>query len=135
MVDPDRTVMKLHAEREELLDQLAIVDRALAALTGTRVTLANTQEPSPTEAAEEATSPVVARRVKSPRVLSDEHRQALIDGLRKARHSKEAAAGRAREMPDPFPGLALASTAPQLPRLVKRQRPKTLVSGPLRARR
>jgi hypothetical protein len=135
MVDPDRTVMKLHAAREELLDQLAIVDKALAALTGARVTLANTPEPNSTEAAEEATSPVVARRVKSPRVLSDKHRQALIDGLRKARHSKEAAAGRAREMPDPFPGLALASTAPQLPRLVKRQRPKTLVSEPLRARR
>ena len=135
MVDRDRTVIRLHAEREELLDQLAVVDRALAALTGARVTLANTQELNPTKAAEDATTPVVPRRVKSPRVLSDEHRHALIEGLRKARHSKEAAAGRAREMPDPSPGLALAPTAPQLPRLVKRQRHKTSVSEPLRARR
>jgi hypothetical protein len=133
MVDLDRTVRRLHAEREELLDQLDTVDRALAALAGAGITLANTQELNTKEEAEEATSPVVPTRVKPPRVLSDEHRQALIEGLRKARHSKDAAAGRAREMLDPSPGLALASTATQLPRLVKRQ--KTSVSEPMRARR
>src|SRR5579872_6943502 len=122
MVDLDRTVKRLHAEREELLDQLDTVDRALAAPTGAGITVANIQVLHTKEAAEEATSPVVPTQVKPPRVLSDEHRQALIEGFRKARHSKDAAAGRAREMPDPWAGLALASTAPQLPRLVKRQK-------------
>jgi len=51
--------------------------------------------------------------------LSDEHRHALKEGRRKAHHSKEVAAGRAREASDPRPGLALASSADdQRPRLV-----------------
>jgi hypothetical protein len=103
MVDLDRTIRALHARRDELLNQLAAVDKALAAAEG-------------------AKSPVVAARVKPPRVLSEEHRQALIEGGRKARHSREASAGRAREMLDPTPGLAPASKAAGLPRLVKRGR-------------
>ena len=133
MVDRDRTVRRLHAKREQLLDQLDTVDRALAALTGSGVTAPATQKLETKEAAEEATSPVVPTRVKPPRVLSDEHRQALIEGRRKARHSKDVAAGRAREIRDPSLGLALTSTARQPPRLVKRH--KTLVSEGKRTRR
>jgi len=133
MVDLDRTARMLHAKREELLDQLDAIDRALATLTGAGVTVANARERHTEAAAEEATSPVVPTRVKPPRVLSDEHRQALIEGGRKARHSRDAAAGRAREMLDPSPGLALASKATGLPRLVKRE--KTLVNQSIRTRR
>jgi hypothetical protein len=133
MVDRDRTVRRLRAKREALRDQLDAVDRALAALTGAGVTGAAIQELKTQVAAEEAASPVVPTRVKPRRVLSDEHRHALIEGRRKARHSKDVAAGRARESPDPSPGVALASTARQLPRLVKRH--KTLDSDAKRTRR
>lgn len=132
MVDRDRTVSRLHAQRKALLDQLDAVDRALAALTGAGVTGVTTRELETQEAAEEATSPVVPTRVKPPRMLSDEHRQALIEGRRKARHSTDVAAGRARDIPDPSPGLAPASAARQLPRLVKR--PTTLASEAKRTR-
>ena len=103
MAELDRTIEMLRARREELLNQLHVVDQALAA-------------------AEAATGPVVPTRVKPARVLSDEHRQALIEGGRKARHSREASAGRAREMLDPSPGLAPASQTTGLPRLVKREK-------------
>ena len=133
MVDLDSSAKMLHAKREELLDQLDVIDKALAALARAGITGANTRELQTEAAAEEATSPVVPTRVKPQRVLSDEHRQALIEGGRKARHSRDAAAGRAREMPDPSPGLARASEATGLPRLVKRE--KTLVNEPMRTRR
>jgi hypothetical protein len=113
----------LRAKREALLDQLDAVDKALAALTAAGIIVANAQELHTAKLAEEATSPVVPTRVKPRRVLSDEHRHALTEGRRKARHAKDAAAGRARETPDPAPGLAPTSTVTDLPRLVKRQTP------------
>ena len=68
-----------------------------------------------------AAGTVLPTRVKAPRMLSDEHKHALNEGRRKARHSKAAAAGFAREMPDPSPGLAPASSlGGSQPRLVKR---------------
>jgi hypothetical protein len=122
-VDIDDTASVLRAKREALLDQLDAVDRALAALTTAGIIDANAQESQTAKPAEEATSSVVPTRVKPRRVLSDEHRHALAEGRRKARHAKDAAAGRARETLDPAPGLAPASTATGLPRLVKRHTP------------
>jgi hypothetical protein len=78
---------------------------------------------NPQQTAGETASEVRPTRLKPPRTLSDEHRHALKEGRRKAHHSKEAAAGRAREMPDPRPGLAPASSADvRGPRLVKQTR-------------
>lgn len=75
------------------------------------------------DAVAEAASEVLPTRLKPPRALSDEHRHALKEGRRKGRHLKDAAAGRAREMPDPRPGLAPASSADgRRPRLVKQTR-------------
>ena len=122
VVDIDDTASLLRAKREALLEQLDAVDRALAALTAAGIIVANAQELHAAKPAEEATSPL-ATRVKPRRVLSDEHRHALAEGRRKARHARDAAAGRARETLDPAPGLAPASTATDLPRLVKRQTP------------
>jgi hypothetical protein len=122
-VDIDGAASLLRAKRKALLEQLDAVDRALAALTAAGIIVANAQELHTAKPAEEATSPVVPTRVKPRRVLSDEHRHALTEGRRKARHAKDAAAGRARETPDPAPGLAPTSTATDLPRLVKRQTP------------
>jgi hypothetical protein len=116
MVDPDRTARKLHAKREALLAQLRAVDRAIAALPGAGA--------AGVKAAEHQTDTpgsVAATRVKPKRVLSEDHRQALLEGGRKARHSREAAAGRARELADPTPGLAPASKTTGPPRLVKRE--------------
>jgi len=48
-------------------------------------------------------------------VLSDEHRQALLDGRRMARHRRAVEEGRARELLAPSPSQAVG-----LPRLVKR---------------
>ena len=121
--DIDGTASLLRAKREALLDQLDAVDRALAALTAAGIIVANAQDPQTEEPAEEVTIPVVPTRVKPRRVLSDEHRHALTEGRRKARHSKDAAAGRARETLDPSPGRAPASAATDLPRLVKRHTP------------
>ncbi len=123
VVDIDGTASLLRAKREALLDQLDAVDKALAALTATGMIVANAQEVHTAEPAEAATSPVVPTRMEPRRVLSDEHRHALTEGRRKARHSKNVAAGRAREMPEPRPGFLPASTAIDLPRLVKRQDP------------
>jgi len=74
VVDIDDTASALRAKREALLDQLAAVDRALAALTAAGIIVANAQELHTAKPAEEATSPVVPSRVKPRRVLSDEHR-------------------------------------------------------------
>jgi hypothetical protein len=120
-VDLDGTAKLLRAKRKALLAQLDAVDRALATLTAAEIIVANVQELPPAEPADEATSPVVPTRVKPRRALSDEHRHALTEGRRKARHARDVAAGHARETPDPAPGLAPASTATSLPRLVKRR--------------
>jgi len=122
MVNLSDAVNLLRAKRKELSDQLDAVDAALAAL-GDPAIIAKGPEPTPHEVPAEAPTEVRPTRVKSPKTLTDEHKHALKDGRRKARHSKEAAAGRAREMPDPRPGLAPASNADgRHPRLVKQTR-------------
>ena len=123
MVNLNDALSLLRATRKELLDQLEAVDKALAALEGTTVTLPPMPEGNPQEAVSEPASQIIPTRLKPPRALSDEHKHALNEGRRKARRSKDAAAGHAREMPDPFPGLAAASSADsRRPRLVKRTR-------------
>jgi hypothetical protein len=112
-VDIEGTVKLLRAKREALLDKLDAVNRALAELASAGITVTNAQEPQTEEPAT-----IVPTRVMPRRVLSDEHRHALTEGRRKARHSKDVAAGRAREALDPAP----ASTATEVPRLVKRKR-------------
>jgi hypothetical protein len=120
MVNLSDAVSLLRAKRKELSDQLDAVDKALAALAGPGMTSTTPREGKPQETAGETASEVLPTRLKPPRALSDEHRHALKEGRRKARHSKEAAAGRAREPLDPRLGLAPASSADsRRPRLVK----------------
>lgn len=105
MIDLNDAVSLLQAKRKELVHQLEAVDDALAALSGVA----------------EASNTVVPTRLKPARTLSDEHKHALNEGRRKARHSKDAAAGLAREMTNQRPALARASGADgRQPRLVKR---------------
>ena len=120
MVDLSDAVRLLRAQRSELSDQLDAVDRALAALGDPRGVPRTSSEGNPQEAAEETVAEVLPTRLKSPRKLSDEHRHALREGRRKAHHSKEVVAGRAREMSAPRPGLASAPGGDDRhPRLVK----------------
>ena len=115
MVDLKDAVSLLQAKRKELTDQLDAVDKALAALSGTggNGTVAAERH---SERPEHLGGTIVPTKVKAARTLSDDHRHALNEGRRKARHSKEAAAGFARELPDPLP----TRTAERQPRLVKR---------------
>ena len=116
----DRIVTLLHSQRAELLKELDAVDKALAALEGAGVI--GSPAPASEEAAPEAASAVVPRRVKSKRMLSDSHKEALASGRRKAREAKDVAKGIAREVPDESFVPAIGThdrTHP--PRLVKRQ--------------
>jgi hypothetical protein len=114
---------RLRARRKELSDQLDAVDRALAALTGPGSASTTSLDGNSQQAAGQTASAVLPTRLKPPRTQSDEHRHASKEGRRKARHSKEAAAGRARELPDPRSGLVPASSADsRRPRLVKQTR-------------
>ena len=124
MVDLKDAVSLLRAKRKELMDQLDAVDKALAALSGLAGTVTMAPDANHPEASEQTSNTVLPTRVNSPRTLTDEHKHALKEGRRKARHSKDAAAGLAREITDPSPGLASGSRAGgQLPRLVKRTKP------------
>jgi hypothetical protein len=120
MVNFSDAVKLLRAQRQELSDQLDAVDKALAALGERRGVPGTGCEGNPEGSAGETVTEVMPTRLKSPRMLSDEHRHALKEGRRRARNSKEVAAGRAREMSDPRPGLASALIAnDRHPRLVK----------------
>ena len=123
MVNLSDAVRLLRAQRKELSDQLDAVDKALAALGEPRGVSTTGSEGNPHGTAGETVTEVLPTRLTPPRKLSDEHRHALKEGRRKAHHSKEVAAGRAREASDPRPGLALASSADdQRPRLVKQRK-------------
>ena len=120
MVNLSDAVRLLRAHRKELSDQLDAVDKALAALGEPRGVPMTGSEGNPQGATGETVTEVLPTRLKPPKKLSDDHRHALKEGRRKARHSKDVAAGRAREVSDPRPGLALASSADdRRPRLVK----------------
>ena len=120
MVNLNNTVVILQAQRRELIEQLDAVDRAIAALTSAA---GGADEGKTAETVKQAPGDRVARTVKPKRVLSEAHKQAIIAGRRKGRAAKEAAAGRAREMPeeDFVPSIA-AGSGSDAPRLVKRQK-------------
>jgi hypothetical protein len=116
----DRIVTLLHTQRSELLKELDAVDKALAALEGAGVLGPPT--PAGEETAPDGAAAVVPRRVKSKRMLSDSHKEALASGRRKAREAKDVAKGLARELPDEsfVPAIGTDDRA-HPPRLVKRQ--------------
>ena len=115
-IDLESSLRTLRDKRAELLHQLDAIDTALAALAAAGITGVNAPEPQP-EGTDDVTGPLVPTRVKARRVLSDEHRQALLDGRRMARHRRAVDEGRARELVGPLPS---PSEAAGLPRLVKR---------------
>jgi len=94
MVNLSDAVRLLRAQRKELSDQLDAVDKALAALGEPRDAPRTGSEGNPQGAAGETMIAVLPTRLKPPRTLSEEHRHALREGRRKARHSQDVAAGR-----------------------------------------
>ena len=111
----------LEAQRHDLLEQLAAVDKAIAALGEGAVAVA--VEESASEKEDEVAPAAAARQVKPKRVLSDSHKQALVVANRKARHAREVSSGRARELPDDsfVPAIGTRGES-QPPRLVKKAR-------------
>jgi hypothetical protein len=123
MVDLQEAVSLLKVKRKELAEQLDAVDKALAVLTGRADDGSAAPEKNRAATTERDPSVALPTRLKPRRTLSDEHKHALSEGRRKARHSKAAAAGHARELSDQAPALAPASSADgRQPRLVKRTR-------------
>jgi hypothetical protein len=115
----------LEAQRRELLEQVAAIDRAIDALS----TGPETAEPRPARSEvtpEDIAETMPPRPTKARRVLSDAHKQALIAGRRRAREAHDVARGLAREMPDDgfVPAIGTRAADGQPPRLVKRSAKK-----------
>ena len=114
-IDLESSLRTLRDKRAELLSQLDAIDTALAALATAGLTVVDAPELQ--HKADVVTRSVVPTRLKPRRMLSDEHRHALLDGRRMARHTRAVDKGLARELLVPSPA---PSTAAELPRLVKR---------------
>ena len=121
LVNLNPILRQLNEQRRELLEQLAAVDAAIAALAHLSAAVPDGPSAEPDPPVELAAGEVVATRVKARRVLSDEHRHALVVSKRRARGVKEAAKGLARDLQeDSFvPGIGKSGDR-QAPRLVKR---------------
>ena len=110
----------LEEQRLELLEQLDAIDRAIAALGGAGMVVAEAPLPAPDAPTTDAATTVLPRQVKARRVLTDSHKQALVAGRRKARKTQDVAKGLAREMPEDGFVPAIGTRADrQSPRLVK----------------
>ena len=121
MADLKQIVQMLEGQRRELVDQLAAVDKAIAALNGTAAAGGDARPAQPDIPTEAPLATPLARRVKEKRVLSDAHKQALIAGRRKTREAHDVAKGLAREMPDEgfVPAIGVRGDR-QVPRLIKK---------------
>ena len=136
MAELTRIVALLQEQRRALVDQLAAVDRAIAALDGggTETDAAVVLEDVTLEdvaledvAVDEGTlderpdAAVRARQVKARRMQTDSHKHAIAVGKRKARHARDAAKGLVREIHDDsfVPAIRLRGQG-EAPRLVKR---------------
>jgi hypothetical protein len=119
MVNLESSVQLLLAKREELLDQIDALDRAVAALRGEVITSTwRVEEQTPT--AVDQTGTVVIQKMRPKRVLSDEHKQNLMEGRRKARLAKGIASGEIPESASAEFVPALAVSVDETPRLVKK---------------
>lgn len=128
MAELSGIVAMLHAQRRELVEQLAAIDRAIAALdipamtTSDRRPVASVIPPAPSvPLALPELSAIEPTRVKARRLQTDEHKHAVGAGRRKARAARDAASGIARDMQgDDFVSAIGYRGGRQPPRLVKR---------------
>ena len=133
MVNVDSAIKMLQDKRQEFLDQLDSIDRAITLLNGTTVASSTQEQKRQARhtAPVETPSEVLPTVVKPQRILRDEHKHKLIEGRRRAREAKDVARGVARQpLSDEFVP-ALAQSSDQLPRLVKQNHNRELTIEPL----
>jgi len=129
MVHLERSIQLLLATRGDLLDQIDAIDRAVAALRGDTTLPTAIQEERSGVAAVSAAE-VVVQKVRPRRVLTDEHKQKLADGRRRARDAKGVVSGEVRESVSDTFVPALAAPVDETPRLVKRTPARELTVVP-----
>ena len=107
-------------QRNDLLNRLAAGEKAIGALEAAGGAAAASQQEASERQVNDAPE-VSARRLKSRRMLTDSHKQALSVAKRKARGAQDAAKGLAREaLDDDFvPAIGVRGDR-QIPRLVRR---------------
>jgi hypothetical protein len=115
MADFSATIKTLQQQRHELLDQVAAIDRAIAALNGAdkpNRTPGLTDKPTPARAAAPSRP---AGRKRRGFTLSEEHKRKLVEGRKRAREARTAPQVAVEE---PVPAIA-GWTGEGSPRLVK----------------
>ncbi len=118
---PESELSLLAERRRRLLDQLDVVDKAMAALSGAGTPVAETRPAEPDVPVDPNASVALPKRVKPRRLMSDSHKEAVAVGKRRARTARDVADGLAREMPgDSFVPAIRTRDDNQPPRLVKR---------------
>jgi hypothetical protein len=109
MGEMTRIVELLKEQRQALVDQLAAVDKAIAALHAA-------------DAVDEDDTDPAATQVKARRTQTDSHKHAIAVGKRNARNSRDAAKGLMRDIqPDAFRPAVGSKADAQAPRLVKKK--------------
>src|SRR5688500_7903078 len=118
MAELTRIVELLQEQRRALVDQLAKVDKAIAALHA-----ADAIEDDADAVDEPGAAPARgdARHVKARRSQTDSHKHAIAIGKRKARNARDAAKGLMREVQDDgFVPAIRSRISSDAPRLVRR---------------
>jgi hypothetical protein len=108
MVESDCRLRRLRERRQELVDQLYEIDKAIENFTSPGASISETL-------------PVSPRSIQPRRVMSDAHKAAVSAGKRRSLVAKDIAKGLSREMPDDsFVPAIKIQAGRQQPRLVKR---------------
>ena len=115
MVNLEPTIQLLHDKRNELLEQLNAINRAIQALTSSDSTLSTQTPPVVGRTKEEIVAAPAVVVIPPKRVLTESHKEALLEGRRKAREAKLL---RLRGLESGRPAISVP--ADPLPRLVKR---------------
>jgi hypothetical protein len=121
MVNLERTIQLLHDKKRELLEQLNAIDRAIQALAPADSGLSVKPPSAVGQSVEETVAAPAAVVVIPPRrALTESHKQALLEGRRKAREAKllrsrglEPVRPAISLLPDPLPRLVKRSNVPE----------------------
>ncbi|HYT76867.1 MAG TPA: hypothetical protein VEL79_19080 [Vicinamibacterales bacterium] len=110
MADLTDTIKFLERQRDELLDQVNAIIRAIAALKGTDGSVRRTPSPYAPPVDRPAPSQRTNGRKRRQFVLSEEHKQKLLEGQRRAREARLTAG------PSAVPDSTAHDAAPRLVR-------------------
>lgn len=96
MADFSATIRTLQQQRHELLEQVAAIDRAIAALSGTDKPY---RTAAPVRPATVEPPPRRSPARKRTFVLTEEHKRKLVEGRKKAREARGASVAPVEAMP------------------------------------